>query len=119
MTSYFSMTLAEYIHSLICNVYSIKLNKLEIQKSSCFSDPRTGLNLELEDVNVNASAFVLLSAFGASLLNGTLFVATTGLKLHLAILVKRDDDGQPLFNITNCSFEAGNYSLYIGAEPVG
>ena len=90
----------------------MKLNELEIQKSSFFSDPQTGLNLKLEDVNVNVSTFVSVS-IGTSLLNGTLFVATTGLKLHLAIMVKRDDDGQPLFNITNCSFEAGNYSLHI------
>ena len=105
------MTLAEYIHSPICNVYSIKLNELEIQKSSFFSDPRTGLNLELEDVNVNVSAVASSSLGGTSLLNETLFIATTGLKLHLAILVKRDDDGQPLFTVTNCSFEAG--SLHI------
>jgi len=101
------------ISCIICNVYSIKLIELDIQKSSFYSDPRTGLNLELENANVSVSAFASISSS-----NGTMFVETTGLRLHLGILVKRDDDGQPLFSVTNCSFEAGNYKLYSGEKQL-
>ena len=85
---------------------SITLKKLKISNSSIFSDSQTGLNLVLSNVDLAISI-----SFSLSSRTEKINFATNGLNLHLGILVKRDNNGQPLFSITNCSFEIGNYSI--------
>lgn len=101
------------------------MEKLAIEKSSLFSDSNTGLNLELTGVNLNISADISISSGSSrnwwifkqiTLISGSIAIGTTGLRLHLAMLVKRDDDGQPLFNVTNCSFYAGDYDIEFGGQ---
>ena len=104
---------------------SITLDELNVQKSSIFSNLQTGLNLVLTNVSLNISTNLALSLGSLyyirsfikdSLVTASMTISTTGLSLHLAVIVNRDEQGQPVFNVTNCSFYAGDYHIKFGGE---
>ena len=89
----------------------------DVKNSSIYSSPNNGLNIRMDNISLEISANFRWSVghllFGFALFSdkGSIVVSTTGLTLHLGVFIKSGKGGQPLINVTTCSFTVGDLKL--------
>ena len=107
---FFNVLLKLFPHDYICCCCSLYLNELKIKHAKFFSNPLTGLNLQLSEVNVSMRANV-----SPPWQDKTVVITASLSDILLAAKVKKDSEGQPVFNITHCSINfSSNPNIDIG-----